>query len=300
MRGLPAFATLIAVLLLSGVAGAAAPAKSAPGQTIELFQGEIIELRVAARGAQALEGFLEKEPVRFFPAGPGQFGALIGADVEAKPRMAKLTIRNSGDGDIRARELPIRIKKKNFKEESFKVAAEFDQFTPELLARIRAEQERFARAYAGSEPSPRWELPFIAPLPIEVTSPFGYRRIINGAPRAPHSGTDLRAPAGTEVVASNHARVALTGDFYFAGKSVVLDHGAGLMTMYFHLSEIKVEEGSLARKGEVIGRSGMTGRVTGPHLHWAARAGAARIDPLELLGKLRGDQGSGVQAIAFE
>jgi murein DD-endopeptidase MepM/ murein hydrolase activator NlpD len=90
------------------------------------------------------------------------------------------------------------------------------------------------------------------------------------------------------VVASNHGRVTLTGEFYFAGKSVVLDHGAGLMTMYFHLSEVRVEQGAEVRRGEVIGLSGMTGRVTGPHLHWGARAGGARVDPLQLLEKLGG------------
>jgi murein DD-endopeptidase MepM/ murein hydrolase activator NlpD len=105
---------------------------------------------------------------------------------------------------------------------------------------------------------------------------------------APHSGTDLSAPAGTEVVATNHGRVVLVGNFFFAGGSVVLDHGGGLHTMYFHLSEFKVEEGVMVRKGDVIALSGMTGRVTGPHLHWGARSSGARVDPLQLIEKLGG------------
>ena len=122
--------------------------------------------------------------------------------------------------------------------------------------------------------------------------------MINGTARAPHTGTDLKAAAGTEIVASNHGRVVLTGDFYFAGKSVVVDHGAGLMTMYFHLSEIRVEAGAEVRKGEVIALSGMTGRVTGPHLHWAARAGAARVDPLQLIEKLGAKGTNAARALA--
>jgi murein DD-endopeptidase MepM/ murein hydrolase activator NlpD len=133
-----------------------------------------------------------------------------------------------------------------------------------------------------------WERPFISPVSAAITSPFGYRRVINGMPRAPHTGVDLRASLGTEVLAANHGRVALTGEFFFSGKSLVLDHGGGLYTMYFHLSEFKVEEGADVHKGDVVGLSGMTGRVTGPHLHWGARINGARVDPFELIEKLRG------------
>ena len=126
------------------------------------------------------------------------------------------------------------------------------------------------------------------PVSTSITSPFGYRRVINGIPRSPHTGVDLKAPLGTEVVASNHGRVALLGDFFFSGRSIILDHGGGLHTVYFHLSEFKVEEGVEVRRGDVIGLSGMTGRVTGPHLHWGARVNRARVDPFELINKLGG------------
>jgi murein DD-endopeptidase MepM/ murein hydrolase activator NlpD len=88
------------------------------------------------------------------------------------------------------------------------------------------------------------------------------------------------------VLATNHGRVVLTGDYFFAGKSVVLDHGGGLYTMYFHLSEFKVDAGAMVRRGDVLALSGMSGRVTGPHLHWAARLGNARVDPMELVQKI--------------
>jgi murein DD-endopeptidase MepM/ murein hydrolase activator NlpD len=298
---LQAVLTLLLVLILGESGSAASLSKVTAPKTIEVLQGEIAELRIAARGVTAIEGWLGNEPVHFFPAAADAYAALIGADVEAKPGVAKLLIRAvAADGVTTERQIQIRIKAKDFKKESFTVAAEFDQFTPELLERIRREQEQFARAYAASEPQRRWEPPFIPPVPIEITSPFGYRRVINGTPRAPHTGTDLKAAAGTEIVATNHGRVALTGDFYFAGKSVVVDHGAGLLTMYFHLSEIKVEQGAEVRKGEVIALSGMTGRVTGPHLHWGARAGGARVDPLQLIEKLGGNGRDTARAIANE
>jgi murein DD-endopeptidase MepM/ murein hydrolase activator NlpD len=279
-------ATLLLCLALAGQVAAAAAAKI---KVVEVLQGEIAELRVAAEGATAVEGWMGKEPVHFFPAESDQYAALIGADVEAKPGVVKVLIRAvSGEGVASERQVEVRIRAKAFKKESFTVAAEFDQFTPDLLDRIRREQEQFARAYAASTPKRRWEIPFIPPVPVEVTSPFGYRRVINGTPRSPHTGTDLKAAAGTEIVASNHGQVVLTGDFYFAGKSIVVDHGAGLLTMYFHLSEIKVEQGAEVRKGEVIALSGMTGRVTGPHLHWGARSNGARVDPLQLIEKLGG------------
>jgi murein DD-endopeptidase MepM/ murein hydrolase activator NlpD len=137
-----------------------------------------------------------------------------------------------------------------------------------------------------SAPERLWEGRFLLPISSEVSSPFGYRRVINGTPRAPHTGVDLRAPLGSEVFAANHGRVVLLGDFFFSGHSLVLDHGAGLYTMYFHLAEFKVEMGVAVRKGDVIGLSGMTGRVTGPHLHWGARINGARVDPFELVNKL--------------
>ncbi len=296
-----ALLTLLLLLSLAGATSAASSSKIRAPKTIEIHQGEIAELRVAANGATAIEGWLGKERVYFFPADGASFVTLMGADVEAKPGIAKLLIRSvSADGVAGEREIQIRIKAKEFKKESFTVTAEFDQFTPELLERIRSEQEQFTRAYLASAPPRRWEPPFIPPVPIEITSPFGYRRVINGTPRSPHTGTDLKAATGTEIVASNHGRVALTGDFYFAGKSVVVDHGAGLLTMYFHLSEIKVEEGAEVRKGEVIALSGMTGRVTGPHLHWAARAGAARVDPVQLIEKLGGKGKNAARALASD
>jgi murein DD-endopeptidase MepM/ murein hydrolase activator NlpD len=279
---------LLLVLTLGDQARPASPTKLSHPKPLEILQGEIAELRIAAERSSAIEAWMGKEPVYFFPAEDRMYTALIGADVDAKPGVVKVLVRAvTAEGIASEKRIDVRVKAKAFKKESFNVPPDFDQMTPETLAEIRRERAAFARAYATASAERYWDMPFVRPVPQEASaSSFGFRRIINGVPRAPHSGTDLSAPAGTEVIATNHGRVVLVGNFFFAGGSVVLDHGGGLYTMYFHLSEFKVEEGAVVRKGEVIALSGMTGRVTGPHLHWGARASGARVDPLQLIDKL--------------
>jgi murein DD-endopeptidase MepM/ murein hydrolase activator NlpD len=255
---------------------------------IEMFQGELAEVNVSGSELAAVAGKLGKEKVFFYANGASTFSAIIGADVAAKPGAAKLlltAIDRAGRAVNAA--VPFKVKAKAFHKESFNVPPGFDQMTPENLEEIRREQSSFAEAFTSSAPERLWDAPFVRPVPQEASaSSFGSQRIINGVARAPHSGTDLSAPAGTEVLAANHGRAVLVGNFFFAGGSVVLDHGGGLFTMYFHLSEFKVEQGALVRKGDVIALSGSSGRVTGAHLHWGARLANARIDPLELLKKI--------------
>ena len=266
--------------------GAGAPKGHWP-KTLEAFQGDVVEVKVSGDDLAQVEGNLGKEKIYFYPSGNNFFSALIGVDVEAKPSVAKLGVKvRSAGGAQRQTEIPLKIKAKAFHKESFNVAPSFDHMSPETLAEVRREQEAFARAFATTATERFWDIPFIRPVPQDASaSSFGSRRIINGVARAPHSGTDLSAPAGTEVIATNHGRVVLVGSFFFAGGSVVVDHGGGLFSMYFHLSEFKVEEGAPVRKGDVLALSGGTGRVTGPHLHWGVRLNNTRVDPLDLLRK---------------
>jgi murein DD-endopeptidase MepM/ murein hydrolase activator NlpD len=253
-------------------------------KTVEILQGGLAEVRIGGTTITAVEGRVGQRTIYFQPSGASFIG-LIGADIEAKPGVSKLLLlATTQRGTVHERKVPVYIKTKAFRTESFTVPPSFDQVSPETAAEISREQANFARAFAFSSTERLWEVPFVRPVPQEASaSSFGSRRIINGSLRAPHSGTDLSAPFGTEVVASNYGRVVLTGNYFFAGGSIVLDHGEGLFTMYFHLSEFKVEQGSLVKRGDIIGLSGASGRVTGPHLHWGARLSGARIDPLELL-----------------
>lgn len=265
--------------------------RQAAGATVtkptEIFQGDIVELEIPGAGLTAVEGRMGNTTIPFFPSANGSYTAVVGADLEAKPGLVTIVVKGTTlNGGQRDRQISLRVRAKSFKKESFSVAKEFDQLSPEALEKIRQDQEQFSRAFMTSVSERLWEGHFLSPVSSEVSSPFGYRRVINGIPRAPHTGVDLRAVLGSDVFAANHGRVALLGDFFFSGYSLVLDHGAGLYTMYFHLSEFKVEMGSAVRKGDVIGLSGMSGRVTGPHLHWGARLNGARVDPVELIHKL--------------
>jgi murein DD-endopeptidase MepM/ murein hydrolase activator NlpD len=148
----------------------------------------------------------------------------------------------------------------------------------EELKRIEREQEIIARAFAtwsDTDPS----LAFVLPASGRLTSGFGLRRFFNRQPRQPHSGLDVAAPSGTAVNAPAGGTVIATGDYFFNGQTVFLDHGQGLITMYNHLSRTAVKEGDRVAPGQQIGEVGMTGRVTGAHLHWTVSLNNARVDP---------------------
>lgn len=288
MRALRLLATLFSFALGIVATEAGEANRIVWPKRLEVSQGELIEVKVSGADLAAVEGQLGNEKIVFYPNGGGIFAAIVGADVEAKPIVTKLSLKATTSAGVgRQADVPFAIKAKTFHSESFNVSPGFDQMSPETLEEIRREQAEFARAFAASAAGRLWDGPFLRPVPQEASaSSFGARRIINGMARMPHTGTDLSAPAGTEVLAANHGRIVLAGKFFFAGASVVIDHGGGLFTMYFHLSEFKVEEGMAVRRGDVIGLSGATGRVTGAHLHWGARLGSARIEPFELIKKI--------------
>jgi murein DD-endopeptidase MepM/ murein hydrolase activator NlpD len=266
---------------------AAAVAKIVWPKALAIPQGTVMEVKVAGDDLAVVEGIWGKQKIYFYPGDKNNFSALMGADVDAKPALGKLSLKvATSRGAHFQKDVALRVKPKAYLKESFQVPASFDEMTAETLAEIRGEQQAFARAFATTSAERLWSGPFIRPVPQEASaSSFGSRRIINGIARAPHAGTDLSAPLGTEVMAVNDGRVVLVGNFFFAGGSVVLDHGCGLFTMYFHLSDFKVGEGLFVRKGDVLALSGATGRVTGPHLHWGVRLNNARVDPLDLLRK---------------
>jgi murein DD-endopeptidase MepM/ murein hydrolase activator NlpD len=154
------------------------------------------------------------------------------------------------------------------------------------LARIERERARVAKLLSLATPR-KFTLPLAAPLAeLGTAGRFGSRRVFNGQSRNPHGGADYRAGTGTVVLAPAAGTVALAEEQYFAGRAIYLDHGDGLVSMSFHLSEILVAPGDLVERGQPIGKVGATGRVTGPHLHFGLRWQGARVDPELLLGRL--------------
>jgi len=254
----------------------------------EAFQGGVVEIRVSGRDLVGVKGSVRHREITFFPEGDSSHAALLGVDLEEKPGLVEILLKGRGESAEREAPVTLRVREKTFPREHVTVSPTFDRLDQATLKRIEEEQARIARIWGASTPRRLWQGRFLPPVPGGITSPFGLRRIINGSPRSPHGGVDLKASLGTEVVAPNHGKVVLREDFFFSGKSLVLDHGGGFYTMYFHLADFRVEEGSEVRQGDLLGWAGMTGRATGPHLHWGARLNGARVDPLELLERVGG------------
>ncbi len=247
----------------------------------EVFQGDILVIR--ALGLSEASGLFRNQEIPFFLERDGSWIGLVGLDLGEKPGPEDIKItgveKNRGAEE---RTVQFMVLEKRFPQEKISVPSAFDQIDDATWKRIQKEQRQMARIWPICSPR-RWQGRFVAPVSGVVTSPFGFRRIVNGSPRSPHGGVDLRAPFGTEVVAANRGQVVLREEFFFTGKTLVIDHGGGLYTMYFHLEDFQVEKGSEVNKGDLIGRAGMTGRATGPHLHWGARLNRARIDPFQLV-----------------
>ena len=151
------------------------------------------------------------------------------------------------------------------------------------LARIREETGRMRAQYARFSPMNDSPEPFLLPVEGPLSSSFGRRRVLNGERRSPHSGLDIAAPSGTPVRNPAPGTVTLTGDFYFNGNTVFVDHGGGLISMMCHLSRIDVSQGQTLDRGDVLGLVGATGRVTGPHLHWSVSMNGNRVDPVQVM-----------------
>jgi murein DD-endopeptidase MepM/ murein hydrolase activator NlpD len=164
------------------------------------------------------------------------------------------------------------------------VEEKYVELNPKDLARANREAKEINTIYASTLKEMLWTGPFTLPIPGETSGRnFGHRRVFNGEPRAPHNGSDLRAATGTPIHSSNRGRVVLAKNLFFTGNTVIVDHGLGVILLYAHLSRIDVKVGDMVDKGQLLGLSGATGRVTGPHLHWGLRIQGARVDPFTLV-----------------
>ncbi len=247
---------------------------------------------VEVRGADSPRAEWKGKPLHFWSSTEnGVQRALLGVDLGQPPGVATLKITTATAG-TRAEtcRVPVRVKKVDYGEERLRVARRFLELTPEDEARAEREAKRLQEIFAGVTPERLWSGAFRSPVEgVKASGNFGRRRILNGQPRSPHSGEDFPAKLGAPVVAAQRGRVVLADDFFYSGNTVVLDHGFGLYTFYAHLAALGVKEGEMVEAGKALGTVGATGRVTAEHLHWAARVGGARVNPLELTAVL-GDQ----------
>lgn len=181
----------------------------------------------------------------------------------------------------------IEVLDKEYPEERITVTDQ-EHVTPSALnlERINAEAARMRAAYALFSPQPASLLPIVQPVEGRNSGVFGSRRFFNGEPRRPHSGIDWAAPTGTPIKNPAPGTVVVVGDFFFNGKTALIDHGGGFISMMCHMSEVLVQEGQALARGETIGKVGTTGRSTGPHLHWTVSLSGERTDPAVFMEKL--------------
>jgi len=216
------------------------------------------------------------------------FEAFVGIDLDVRPGRYTVALSlQRPDATREALTHVLTVASHEFRTRRLTVSEAYVDPPAPVLERILGEAERLNALWTTETPERLWEGAFVRPVPQEANSAFGTRTILNGQPRSPHAGADFASPTGTPVHAPNGGRVVLAEDLYYTGNTVIIDHGLGLYSVFAHLSAIDVSEGAMVVAGEVVGRSGATGRVTGPHLHWTVRAGGARVDPLSLVAVMR-------------
>lgn len=208
----------------------------------------------------------------------------LGIDLDTKPGThAAEALLTMDDGSVKRREIAIKVAARKFPVTRLKVEPRFTELSKADLNRARRESREVGAIYRRITTGLIPDEVFIVPIPGGSGTNFGERRVFNGQARAPHSGADLRAATGTPVHATNRGRVVLAKNLFFTGNTVIVDHGLGIYSLYAHLARIDVTRGMVVKSNQIVGVAGATGRVTGPHLHWAMRVQGARVDPFSLV-----------------
>ena len=262
-------------LALPATGQAATPSPSTPWPNASQVPGGVARLPLGPSAQRPL-AFAGEIPLLVLGDASG-WTALVGIALSAAPGETHITMQ-AADGS--RRDIPYVVAPKRYREQQLKVEPRTVDLSPEDLARYereRAHQEGVMATF--SQPLPQGSLRMQVPVPGRRSSSFGLRRVFNGQPRNPHSGMDIAAGTGTPVVSPLPARVIDTGDYFFNGNTVWLDHGGGLLSMVCHLSAVDVKVGDTLKAGERVGAVGATGRATGPHLHWGVMLNRCMVDP---------------------
>jgi murein DD-endopeptidase MepM/ murein hydrolase activator NlpD len=248
--------------------------------------GELVVLTIAVPApVDRVDIVAFGHPVAVFKVDDSTWRALVGIDLAVKAGSYEISIDAHRDGWRATKRLDVRPHR--FPTRALSVDSDFVNPPPETQIRIEREARELQAVWRTSARDRLWSGPFVRPVPGEANGRFGTRSVFNGQRRAPHGGADFLSAAGTPIHAPNAGRVVVARPLYFTGNTVVIDHGLGVFSLLAHLSIVDVKEGDVISADQVVGQVGSTGRVTGPHLHWAVRINDARVDPLSVLALVR-------------
>jgi len=243
--------------------------------------GEVVLLTIEApvSAQQVSVRAFDRDWAAYREPGSGTWRVLVGIDLDATIGAHDAIV---SAGTERATER-LTVVSRAFPTRRLAVNPDLVHPPPDQQARVDREAKHLHDLWENPAPQRLWTARFVRPVPDEANSAFGTRSVYNGEARPPHTGADFLSPTGRPVQAPNAGRVVLADPQYFSGNTVIIDHGLGLFSILAHLSEIDVKPGDTVAAGQVVGKVGATGRVTGPHLHWGVRLNNARVDPLSLL-----------------
>lgn len=271
-------------MVLSAMPTVAAPAAPEPAPPVDVWPQSLSVPGGVARlslGPAAVRPVALENDVPLLVVGdPIEWTAIVGIPLSATVGVRSIVVQAANE---RERRLAYRVASKQYSEQRLKVAPGTVDLSSTDQSRYERERVHLAAVMATFTDTPpgalAQDLRMRVPVPGRRSSSFGLRRVFNGQSRAPHSGMDIAATTGTPVLAPLPGRVIDTGDYFFNGGTVWLDHGAGLLTMYCHLSATDCRPGDVLATGNRLGAVGATGRVTGPHLHWSVLLNRAMVDP---------------------
>ena len=265
--------------------------------TLQAFHVDIVSSTVA-NGRTTLMTFNKEKGVKYqkivagkrayqifgHPTNSHKMYALLPESYYKKPSTQKVEIVYTKNNKLEKKVLFFKIEDGKYKKETIQVSkSKVNPTSKKVKQRTAKEYAQAMKIYGTATQKNYVSTPYIVPLNSKITSDFGKARVYNGTLKGYHSGTDFRAKVGTPIIASNDGKVVLAHNRFYSGNSIIIDHGEGIYTCYYHLSAFKVKKGDIVKKAQVIGLSGATGRVTGPHLHFSARVGGVQVDPLQLI-----------------
>jgi murein DD-endopeptidase MepM/ murein hydrolase activator NlpD len=254
----------------------------ASGQ-VALLEIDLNQLGHAASGLQVKFRDQSIDLIQHPIKSRGIYAGLVGIPLSAMPQKAVIMLEWTDTGGPRAANVPLGIIDGKYKSESLSVDSRHVTLSKKNLARVKKEKKEIRRIFTSPSDARLWFGDFKTPLASETTSAFGTQRLFNGQHRSYHRGTDFRAKVGTPVYASNSGVVRMAKNLFYSGNMVIVDHGINIFTLYAHLSEVRVADDQIIARGQQIGLSGATGRVSGPHLHWAVKVNGVYVDPLQFL-----------------